>query len=122
MFTNTIKVTNTTYTGYISKNINSIPIASETHSCMIGSRMSASNVNRNIYPIYPQYVKSVTLCVGWDQYGTAYINGSVSSSEHDDPMSGDKCGTRNLSYGTTSVYISSSGETVDSCWYRFNYK
>lgn len=96
-------------------------MAYEDHSCMIGGRMSASSVNRNIYPTYPQYVKSVMLCVGWDQYGTAYINGSVSSAEHDDPMSGDKCGTRNLSLGTSSVYISSSGETVDSCWYRFTY-
>lgn len=89
---------------------------------MIGSRMSASSVNRNIYPSYPQYVKSVTLCVGWDQYGTAYINGSVSSVEHDDPVSGEKCGIRALAAGTTSVYISSSGETVDECKYVFYYK
>ena len=89
---------------------------------MIGSRMSASSVNRTIYPTYPKFVKSVQLCVGWDQYGTAYINNIESSAEHSDPMSGDKCGIQSLAAGTTSVYISSSGETVDSCHYTFYYK
>lgn len=84
--------------------------------------MSSSGVNRTIYPSYPYAVKSVTLCVGWDQYGDAYINGSHSSGDWSNPNAGAYCGTRSLSKGTTSVYISSSGETVDECWYIFNYR
>lgn len=121
MFTNTITITNYSYAGYIYKSLDNVPIASETRSCMIGNRMSASSVNRTIYPTYPALVKSVQLCVGWDQYGDAYINGSHSSGDWSNPNAGAFCGLRNIK-GASSVYISSSGETVDECWYTFYYK
>ena len=122
MFTDTVKINLKSIMHSLCFQIIISPIKNERHSCMIGSRMPASSVNRAIYPLYPNAVKSITLCVGWAVYGAAYINNIQSSSEYSNPFSAAQCGTRNVALGTTSVWISSTGDPVDECSYTINYK